>query len=197
MSAVKPIKPTTTTKSPSPFHKRWCGPIPTKIMDVIHGMCLLAVGGAAIYNTVKTVQGKATIKALLPVYFTTLLASLFKIPSQICAGAGKVGGWLTVIGSIFTVAITAILIGFLLWDPMYSGDELDDVCIVDKGKKYCIKLEMYKIREKECASDTQCDCDNSGLRTEEDKAAFKELDRPVTSDQLGRGKHNPGHFWVM
>lgn len=189
---------TKTTKSPSLFHKRWCGPIPTKIMDVVHGLSLLAVFAAAIYNTVKTIQGNATIKVMIPIYLTTLVASLVKIPSQICAGAGKIGGWLTVMGSIVTVIITAILIGFLVFDPMYAGDQLDNVCIIDQDnqdKKYCVQLETYKFRDHAC-KDGQCKCDDDDTIATT-KPQFKELNRPVSSDQIGRGKHNPGHWWVM
>ena len=191
-------KSASTEVSPSVFHKKFCGPIATKVLDVIHGLSLLAVFAAAIYNTVKTVQGKATIKVMIPIYITTLIATLIKIPSQICAGGHKLGGWLTVIGSIVTVIITTILIGFLLFDPVYANDHAEDVCIIDTAtkKKYCMQLDTSSFMDHECTDDSKCRCE-PGLEEEEERGSFSEPKVPIPADHLYRGTFNPGHWSIF
>ena len=66
------------------FDKTWCTPTATKVMDVFHGLSLLAVLATALYNMVMTIQGNATIITMRPIFVTTLIAAIIKIPSQIC-----------------------------------------------------------------------------------------------------------------
>lgn len=124
------------------FFSTWCGPVATKVMDVIHGISLLAVFATAIWNVVLTVQGQAYITKMIPIFWTTLVSALVKIPSQVCAAHGRVGGWLTVVGSITTVIITAIMIGYLTFDPAYRNDDPEDVCVITKdGKQYPVQIQ--------------------------------------------------------
>jgi hypothetical protein len=118
---------------------KWCTPTGTRVMDVLHGVSLLAVLGTALWNMVLTMQGQATVEAMKPVFITTLIAAIIKIPSQVCAAQGRLGGWMTVAGSVITVIITAILIGYLTFDPKYANDTMEDACVVvhetdSKGK---------------------------------------------------------------
>lgn len=120
---------------------KWCTPTGTRVMDVLHGVSLLAVLGTALWNMVLTMQGQATVEAMKPVFITTLIAAIIKIPSQVCAAQGRLGGWMTVAGSVITVIITAILIGYLTFDPKYANDTMEDACVVvnetdSKGKTF-------------------------------------------------------------
>lgn len=109
---------------------KWCTPTGTKVMDVLHGVSLLAVLGTALWNMVLTTQGGATVEAMKPVFITTLIAAIIKIPSQVCAAQGRLGGWMTVAGSVITVIITSILIGYLTFDPKYANDTTEDACVI-------------------------------------------------------------------
>jgi hypothetical protein len=104
----------------------FCHHKPRLIMDIVHGMCLLAVLGTAIWNVVLTIQGNATIKAMIPIFITSFFAVLFVIPSQICGAlhARSVASWLSLTGSIVTSIITGILVGYLLCDPAYQNRSL-------------------------------------------------------------------------
>ena len=125
-----------------------CTKTGTRVMDVIHGISLLAVLGTALWNVVLTVNDEATVEKMKPVFITTLIAAIIKIPSQICAAQGRLGGWLTVIGSITTVIITTIMIGYLTFDPKYANDFQEDVCIVtsDKDAKGNNKVTTYSAK---------------------------------------------------
>jgi hypothetical protein len=134
------------------FQSRWCSPTGTKVMDVLHGVALLAVLATAIWNTVLTAQGNATVSAMKPIFITTLIAAILKVPSQLCAAHGRVGGWLTVVGSIVTVIITAILIGYLTFDVKYRNDGLEDVCIVDSSNTlWHTQLDTSRLNNKGAA----------------------------------------------
>lgn len=153
-----------------------CTKTGTRVMDVIHGISLLAVLGTALWNVVLTVNNEATVEKMKPVFITTLIAAIIKIPSQICAAQGRLGGWLTVIGSITTVIITAIMIGYLTFDPKYANDFQEDVCIVTREKRannqykytpYRAKIDSSSINTN--ASDSTI-CDNvihSGMDDDE------------------------------
>ena len=109
---------------------KWCTPTGTRVMDVLHGVSLLSVLGTALWNMVLTMQDKATVEKMKPVFITTLIAAIIKIPSQVCAAQGRLGGWMTVAGSVITVIITSILIGYLTFDPKYANDTTEDACVV-------------------------------------------------------------------
>ena len=109
---------------------KWCTPTGTKVMDVLHGISLLAVLATALWNLVLTTQNQATIVKMIPVFITTLIAAIIKIPSQVCAAQGRLGGWMSVAGSVVTVIITAVMIGYLTFDPVYANDVMEDVCVI-------------------------------------------------------------------
>ena len=109
---------------------KWCTPTGTKVMDVLHGISLLAVLGTALWNLVLTTQNQATVVKMIPVFITTLIAAIIKIPSQVCAAQGRLGGWMSVAGSVVTVIITAVMIGYLTFDPVYANDVMEDVCVI-------------------------------------------------------------------
>lgn len=120
--AAKQMHEANTQLCMTPF----CHHKPRLIMDIVHGMCLLAVLGTAIWNVVLTIQGNATIKAMVPIFITSFFAVLFVIPSQICGAlhARSVASWLSLTGSIVTSIITGILVGYLLCDPAYQNRSL-------------------------------------------------------------------------
>ena len=121
-NAAKQMHEANTQLCMTPF----CHHKPRLIMDIVHGMCLLAVLGTAIWNVVLTIQGNATIKAMIPMFITSFFAVLFVIPSQICGAlhARSVASWLSLTGSIVTSIITGILVGYLLCDPAYQNRSL-------------------------------------------------------------------------
>ena len=121
-NAAKQMHEANTQLCMTPF----CHHKPRLIMDIVHGMCLLAVLGTAIWNVVLTIQGNATIKAMIPIFITSFFAVLFVIPSQICGAlhARSVASWLSLTGSIVTSIITGILVGYLLCDPAYQNRSL-------------------------------------------------------------------------
>lgn len=168
----------------------WCSPTGTKVMDVFHGISLLAVLGTALYNMVMTIQGNATIMTMRPIFVATLVAAIIKIPSQVCSAHGRLGGWMTVLGSIVTVVITAIMLGYLYFDPTYRDDKLEDVCILDgKGGKWSAQLETKNINTKGGnICDTAC---KSGLTSQPTKS---QRGGPISSKSLYRGSFNPGHW---
>lgn len=180
-----------SAKETKSFHARWCNPTSTKVMDVLHGVALLAVLATALWNMVLTIQGTATIKAMTPIFITTLISAILKIPSQICAAHGRVGGWLTVAGSVVTVIITAILIGYLTFDPAYRDDHLEDVCIIDqKGTKWHTKLETSKINNKGAKGA----CDNLNNCQLGSTLAAPQSGGTISSKELYRASFNPAHW---
>lgn len=157
---------------------KWCTPTGTRVMDVLHGVSLLAVLGTALWNMVLTMQGAATVEAMKPVFITTLIAAIIKIPSQVCSAQGRLGGWMTVAGSVITVIITAILIGYLTFDPKYANDTQEDACVIvnekdsqGKPSTKCFNstIESSKInvnaKSKPCKDVGACDTSNTDLGT--------------------------------
>lgn len=143
------------------IYDKWCGPISTRVMDVLHGLALLAVLGSALYNLTLTIQQRATVRAMLPVFITTLISAILKIPSQICAARGRVGGYLSLAGSVVTVVITAILVGYIAFDPLYANDRYEDVCAVVREAdnsigKYAASIENILLA-KPASDKTVCD----------------------------------------
>jgi hypothetical protein len=118
-NAAKQMHEANTQLCMTPF----CHHKPRLIMDLVHGMCLLATMGAAIWNVVLTVQGNATIKAMIPVFITSFFAVVFVIPSQICGAlhARSVASYLSLTGSIITAIIAGILVGYLAFSPEYQN----------------------------------------------------------------------------
>lgn len=118
-NAAKQMHEANTQLCMTPF----CHHKPRLVMDIVHGMCLLATMGAAIWNVVLTVQGNATIKAMIPVFITSFFAVVFVIPSQICGAlhARSVASYLSVTGSIITAIIAGILVGYLAFSPEYQN----------------------------------------------------------------------------
>ena len=171
------------------FHSKWCNPTSTRVMDVLHGVSLLAVLATAIWNMVLTIQGNATISAMRPIFITTLVSAILKIPSQVCAAHGRLGGWMSLIGSIVTVVITAILVGYLTWDPIYKDDHMEDVCITEpiSKKQWHARLETSKLNNN---GHTNA-CGNQG-----ELGAVQALPQkgPIPARQLYRATFNPGHW---
>ena len=42
---------------------------------------------------------------------------------------------MTVMGSVVTVIITSIMVGYMYFDPAYQNDKEEDVCIIDAQGK--------------------------------------------------------------
>ena len=167
---------------------KWCTPTGTKVMDVLHGVSLLAVLGTALWNMVLTIQDKASVEAMKPIFITTLIAAIIKIPSQVCSAQGRLGGWMTVAGSIVTVIITAILIGYLTFDPAYANDTFEDACVI--------------VDEKDSQGKPSTKCFNSTI--ESSKINVHAKSKPCTNVAVcssqtfeatqRRGKHNKAHW---
>lgn len=152
-----------------------CNKVSLKVLDGFHVLSLLGLLGTAIWNLVLTVEGKATIQAMKPVFIASLVAALLKIPSQLCAMNSR-GSVLTIIGSIVSIVITAILVGYLLFDPVYADAKTEPICATtqDGGQKYCLDLGSEKLRGKECST-----CKYS------------------ESTSVIRGSSDPGHWSTM
>ena len=167
---------------------KWCTPTGTRVMDVLHGVSLLAVLGTALWNMVLTIQDKASVEAMKPIFITTLIAAIIKIPSQVCAAQGRVGGWMTVTGSIVTVIITAILIGYLTFDPAYANDTFEDACVIVKepmddpdGKTKCFNSTIESSKINVHATSSPC-------------KQISACDENISSTGLAKGRFNKSHW---
>jgi hypothetical protein len=192
--STKSIGIPSTTLSKLSFRAGWCNPVSKRVMDIFHMISLLAVLVTAIWNVYLTVEGTATVSAMRPIFITTLVSAIIKVPSQICA-AHDTGGWLTVAGSVVTIVITAILVGYLTWDPVYRNDGLESVCIsaYDKTthttKRWNAQLETNKINSK--ATDTSV-CDETCTSNNLDSVlAAPQAGGAISSKQLYRASFNP------
>lgn len=172
------------------LHSKWCSPTGTRIMDILHGVSLLGVLATALWNMVLTIQGNATITTMRPIFIATLIAAFIKIPSQVCAAHGRIGGWMTVVGSVVTVIITSIMLGYLYFDPTYRNDTLEDVCIIDEdGKKWNTQLETRNLNTKGGNACQKLDPDLLGATL-----AAPQRGGPIPAKDLYRASFNPGHW---
>lgn len=171
---------------------KWCSPTGTKVMDIFHGISLLAVLAAALYNMVMTIQGNATIITMRPIFVATLVAAIIKIPSQVCSAHGRLGGWMTVLGSVFTVVITSIMVGYMYFDPKYQEDRMEDVCIVEPqtGKTWNTRLETMNLNTK---GDPALCNGKTGLGGELTSQP-PQRGGPLSQKSLYRAGFNPGHW---
>lgn len=186
-----------------PKKGKFCNPTSLKVLDTLHGISLLAVLGTAIWNVVLTVQEKATIQAMKPIFITSLIANVIKIPSQICA-ANTRGSWMSLVGSLVTIIITSVLIGYLLFDPAYANDKTENICAVGKdGTYYCLALETSKIRNKCNTTDPKDPtyigkfCDtllSSSQSSSSSKPTPDQLRNRGWMTGVGRQSINPAHW---
>lgn len=187
---AKDVTKVLNTKISTTLKSSWCTPTGTRVMDVLHGVSLLAVLATALWNMVLTIQGTATIMTMRPIFVATLVAAIIKIPSQICAAHGRIGGWMTVAGSVVTVIITTILLGYLYFSKAYQEDKLEDVCIVDKDKnKWSTQLETRNLNTRGGNACATLDPDKLGSTL-----AGPQKGGPLSSNSLYRATFNPGHW---
>ena len=183
------------------FQASWCGPESTRAMDIVHGISLLAVLATALWNMVLTIKGNATITSMRPIFITTLIAAIIKIPSQLCAAHGRLGGWLTVAGSIVTVIVTAIMVGYLSFDPIYRDDKVEDVCIYAQDKdgkftKYASKLEtaMIKTNGDSSVCNNMSAINPGGFGGFGAQISAPQRGGPIPAKDLYRANFNPAHW---
>ena len=191
----KDIDTVMNTKVSKPTLKsKWCSPTGTRVMDVFHGVSLLAVLATALYNMVLTIQGRATIITMRPIFVATLVAAIIKIPSQVCAAHGRIGGWMTVLGSIVTVIVTSIMVGYMYFDQAYRDDKLEDVCIFEPQtrKTWSARLETMNLNSK---GNSEL-CKNIQMCKNDVRASPQPPQRggPLSSESLYRSSFNPGHW---
>ena len=187
---VKDVTKVLNTKISTTLKSSWCTPTGTRVMDVLHGVSLLAVLATALWNMVLTIQGTATIMTMRPIFAATLVAAIIKIPSQICAAHGRVGGWMTVAGSVVTAIITSILLGYLYFAKVYQEDKLEDVCIIDAdGNQWSTELETRNLNKRGGNA-----CATLDPKTLDSTMAKSQKGGPISSKSLYRATFNPGHW---
>lgn len=91
---------------------------------------------------------------------------------------------MTVIGSVVTVIITGIMVGWLYFDPAYRDDKVEDVCIIDRdGNQWHTQIDTVNINSRGDPSV----CPNSSN-------IYSQKGGPISSKSLYRATFNPAHW---
>lgn len=119
-------------------------PMFVKVMHWLHTLSLIGLFAVAVWQTVMTIEGSATIEDTIPLYAANIVVSLLKIPSQVCVSLVDKNGWLSVIGSAVSAVILLTIVIFMKVSPSYNPSNDVDVCGTDaEGNHYCLKVNKF------------------------------------------------------